>query len=580
MEILKVLLVDDDSIDRMQVRRQLRQLELTLSLAEAETGQQALAMLAAEPYDIVFLDYQLPGETGLTVLHTIRERWPETAVIVMTGQGDELLAVEVMKAGASDYCPKDKLQPALLERLIRYVLEAQVNRRQLKAAENRIWQLAYYDQLTGLPNRSYFQEALKRTLQAEPETTLVLIYCDIDRFKFINDHWGHRTGDQILREAAARLQRLFPEQCLARMGDDEFIILLEGMPADAAGMAAEQALKVLQESFVIEDYEIHCSASLGVVSYPEGGTTAEVLLRNLDVALTRAKSMGKNTYQMYSRALKPTAMDGFVLENELHGALKREEFILYYQPRVSVATGRIVGAEALIRWESPLYGLVPPGKFIPVAEESGLIIPIGEWALREVCRQQREWQQHACTCRDLPVAVNFSARQIFKPQTLELVRQVLAEHALPSQLLEIEITESVGLGNEEYVSQVLQKFKKLGLEIAIDDFGTGYSSLVNLILFPITILKIDRQFIKDLTQADGHSASVVTATIAMAKKLGLKVVAEGVETEAQLAMLRELGCDEYQGFLFSRPVPPELFRQLCCRQVKAMADEGAPALTE
>ena len=424
-----------------------------------------------------------------------------------------------------------------------------------KLAEERVEFLAYYDALTELPNRTLLRDRLAQALAgaARRKNKLALLFLDLDRFKVINDSLGHSFGDLLLQKVAERLQEQAREQdTVARIGGDEFLVVLSSInePADA-GVAAERIQKVLATEFAIQDRSFSVSCSVGISIFPEHGSDGESLIKNADAALYCAKESGRNTFRFFTDDMNAQVMERLTLENGLRQALEQKEFFLLYQPQMEISTGRIIGVEALIRWQHAELGLIPPDKFIPVAENCGLIMPIGEWVLKTACKQARKWQDDGLLA--VPVAVNVSAVQ-FRPEGFcGLIAAVLEESGLAPEYLELELTETLLLSNADMMFLVLQDLKSMGLKLAIDDFGTGYSSLSYLRQFPVGKLKIDRSFIRDVA-VNPDSASIATAIISMAKGLNLKVIAEGVEDEAQMSFLRAHQCDEIQGYFFSKPL--------------------------
>jgi diguanylate cyclase (GGDEF)-like protein len=436
-------------------------------------------------------------------------------------------------------------------------------------AAEQIRQLALYDTLTGLPNRHLFKEQLSHAVARAKRTgeVLIMLSLDLDRFKRVNDTLGHEGGDLLLKEASARLSKaLRPtdyvtrddaesiNDSIARPGGDEFTALLAVRQAQDGAKVAGRILDALSRPFTLGENEIVVSASIGIAVYPLDGGDAESLLKNADAAMYYAKEQGKNNYQYYNQSMNLSAVERLTLEAKLHRALERSEFSLYYQPKVEVATGAIVGVEALIRWRHPELGLVSPAEFIPLAEETGLIIPIGEWVLATACSEIRGWLQDGLPA--VPIAVNFSAKQFLQQDICATVTRVLRDYDVPAHFLEIEITESTAMHQAQATSATLRNLKALGVAVAIDDFGTGYSSLSYLKRFPIDSLKIDRSFVTGLP-GDPDDAPIAQAIITMAHALRLKVVAEGVETEAQREFLAANGCDQMQGYYFSRPVPAD-----------------------
>ena len=427
---------------------------------------------------------------------------------------------------------------------------------QTALAEQKVHELARFDSLTGLPNRNMFLGELDHLLARARRQSLpfAVFFIDLDRFKAINDSLGHAAGDQLLRLMAQRLRNTLRESDLvARMGGDEFVVLIEGgtQPADLS-MVAQKLLGAIAEPVTLQGCGLFVTGSIGIAQYPRDGEDAATLLRHADAAMYLAKHRGKNNLQFYTAELADESARQFALESELRLALNRDELLLHYQPKVDVASGRMVGVEALVRWHHPTRGLVPPGEFITLAEERGLIVPLGRWVMQAACRQIRDWRVSGLS--PVPVAVNLSARQ-FTSETLvgDLV-DAMRRYGVEASAIEVELTESALMAEPERAGEVLHSLSAMGVRLAIDDFGTGYSSLSYLKRFPAKTVKIDRSFIHGLP-ADKDDVAITQAVIAMAHSLGLTVVAEGVETEAQLAMLRSLGCDEAQGYLLGRPMP-------------------------
>ena len=433
-----------------------------------------------------------------------------------------------------------------------------------KASEQRIHRLAYYDALTHLPNRTLFQDRLHTALQSAERQKgwVVLMFLDLDRFKPINDSLGHAAGDRMLKEMATRLLGCVDDDdTVARMGGDEFTLLLQPranreMALNRAIHVAEQILGSLVKPFVLEGREFFVTASIGIALSPQDGNELSQLMKNADTAMYHAKERGKNNFQFYQADMNASALERLELESDLRHALDQNEFVLYYQPQFSGDGKRLTGAEALLRWRHPRRGLVPPGDFIPVLEELGLVVDVGDWVISEACRQLKTWHQNKV--RVPKVSVNISARQFSDGQLGTRIATILKDTGLPPACLELELTESILMREVNEAMQILASLKNLGLSIAVDDFGTGYSSLNYLKQFPIDVLKIDRTFVDGLPSGE-QDAQIARAIIAMAHSLNLAVIAEGVETHEQLDFLREHGCDEVQGYLFGRPMPANRF---------------------
>ncbi|MGA7935394.1 MAG: EAL domain-containing protein [Kovacikia sp.] len=429
---------------------------------------------------------------------------------------------------------------------------------QRKQAEATVRYQAFHDLLTGLPNRMLFNDRLPLALaSAERNGAMAAVmFLDLDRFKTINDTLGHTIGDQLLQAVAQRLLACVREgDTISRWGGDEFTLLLPQIHcAEDAAKAAQRIIDALKPAFSMEGHELYISNSIGIALYPEDGTDAQTLLKNADAALYRVKEEGRNGYQFYTPAINFKATERLVLESSLHHAQACNEFVLYYQPQVNTSTWEITRMEALIRWQHAELGLISPRTFISLAEENGLIVPIGEWVLRMACAQNKAWQ--VAGLPPLRIAVNLSARQFQQPCLVETVSKILAETGLDPCYLELEITETTAMRNATFTTAMLKDFQTMGVHISLDDFGTGYSSLGYLKKFPLNTIKIDRSFIQELT-TDANDAAIVTAVIALGRGLNLSVVAEGVETREQLELLRSLGCQEMQGYLFSKPLPAE-----------------------
>lgn len=434
---------------------------------------------------------------------------------------------------------------------------------ELKASEERIRHLAYYDALTGLPNRRLLEDRLRVALAHAHRNRrqLAVLFIDLDRFKRINDSLGHEVGDQLLVTIAQRLREgVREDDTVARMGGDEFIAVLSDVDnPDHAVQIARRLIELLRQPALIDGQELVVTTSIGISIYPDDSDEAVLLLKNADIAMYRAKDTGRNSFQLYAPAMNARSLEHLALESALHRALERSEFELHYQPLLDAGSARVMAAEALLRWHHPDLGLIPPADFIPLAEETGLIIPIGEWVLRDACRQLAQWQQqgHGTLC----VSVNISARQFHQPDFIAQAGRIVQEAGISPQQITLELTESMLMDDALETIRMLAQLNALGFAIAMDDFGTGYSSLSYLKRFPLDELKIDRIFIRDIERSQ-EDAAIVSATIGLAHSLGLRVVAEGVETAAQLNYLQSQGCDFVQGFHFSAPVPAAEFEKL------------------
>jgi diguanylate cyclase (GGDEF)-like protein len=452
-----------------------------------------------------------------------------------------------------------------------------------KKSETRIYSLAYFDELTELPNRQLFSQDLERTIETalQDDQQFAILFVDLDRFKRINDTLGHSIGDELLKSVARRLEkctratdyiaRFGPGEKsdinLARLGGDEFVIKLYGIDSET-GVAtiASRIISALAPPFNCEGHQFVVTPSIGIAMFPQDGRTCEELLMNADSAMYRAKFAGRNNFKFYSETMRTKSLHRLDLENLIREAVEKNQFRLHYQPKVDLNTWSLVGAEALLRWHHPERGNIRPDEFIPVAEETGLIVPIGQWVLSEACKQIHAW----CSLPSgpVPVAVNISSHQFHAEGLIKDVLGAASAAGIDTRLLEIEITETIMLQDVENTIVALQRLKDAGIALSVDDFGTGYSSLGYLKRFPIDTLKIDRSFVKDLHQ-DADDAAICAAILAMSRQLGLNVVAEGVELEEQLTFLRRHGCNQIQGFLYSRPLPPEQFAEFLAKNVRS-----------
>ena len=433
----------------------------------------------------------------------------------------------------------------------------------VKRYQDELEHQANHDALTGLANRNLLKDRLQQALALayRYERPFSLAFIDLDNFKLINDSLGHDIGDRLLKIAGARLAACVRQgDTVARLGGDEFVLLVtEQERDDRIYRSVQRVMAAISQPFVIDEREFKVTCSIGIASFPRDGEDADTLLRNADTAMYRAKALGRNTFQLYSSEMNANFGERLTLETDLWRALERDELVLHYQPKVHLKTGRIIGMEALLRWQHPTNGMIPPGKFIPVAEESSLIVQIGKWVIGEACAQNKAWQNDGL--RSVPVAVNVSARQLHDNHLVETVRATLESTRLPAEFLEIELTESAVMLNADETINTMALLRGMDVRISLDDFGTGYSSLSYLKRFPVTGLKIDQSFVRDLAY-DPDDAAIVRAIIAVAQALTLEVTAEGVETAEQADFLKAHGCGEAQGFYFADPVPASEMRAL------------------
>ena len=558
------VLVADDNADLRSV------MCMTLDRAgfeviEAEDGQQAVELFQEHHPRIALLDVNMPRMDGFEACERIRSL-PEglaTPILMVTAVDDEEAIQRAFRVGATDFMGKPFDNTVLAHR-IRYM------DRSIRDQE-RIRYLAYFDALTGLPNRQFFARQFAEAVESAKRhgNRLAILYIDLDRFKLINDTLGHSVGDQLIRAVGRRLCNCLrggdlvehrgaaegdQPQSVARLGGDEFTVLVKNLSSvDDASRVADRVMESVSKSLTLAGNEVFVTPSIGIAVFPDHGDNTEDLLRHADTAMYQAKAEGRDRYRQYGGWMDGKSAARLQLENDLRRALDRDELRLYYQPKIHLGSGQLAGMEALLRWQHPRFGLISPGHFVPLAEETGLIRPIGQWVLEAACVQARRWQQD--NSRDVHIAINVSSQQFGFHGFIDWLAGMLVRVALDPRLVEIELTESAIMSQADSKSDPLQALKNLGVTIAADDFGTGYSSLSYIKRLPIDTLKIDQSFIQDVADSS-DSQSIVQAVIAMAQNLGLDVVAEGVETERQLRLLRELGCDQAQGYLIGRPVAP------------------------
>ena len=563
---LRVLLVGEDAAYARLLRRTLREVERTrFEIAVANTTAEACSRLTTAEWDCVLLDLAVSEAAGLESLVRVQAARPGIAVVVLSSQDREQLALEALHRGAQDYLPKGRLEPQLVARAIRYAIER-------KSTEQELSRLALHDSLTGLPNRVLFIDRLERALARADRRprSLAVLFVDLDRFKAVNDTFGHQAGDRVLSEIASRLRSTIrPSDTVARLGGDEFALLCEDLPGpDAPVQVAERICSRLERPFRFGEDEVFVRASVGI-ALAEGPAAAMDLLRDADDAMYTAKERGCGWHACANGLAERRASSRRGLENDLHRAVERGELRVFYQPQVSFRTGAVAGVEALVRWRHPRRGLIEPDYFIPLAEQTGLIVPVGAWVLEEACRQVRRWQAGGPEL-DLTMSVNVSPRQLADPGFIGTVGDALASSAIdPSQLC-LEITEEAVVDDVEGVTETLKVLKTLGVNLAMDDFGRGRSSLSFLDRFPIDLLKIDRTFVERL-RADRGSRRIVAAVIGLAHALGLVAVAEGVEGLEDHAELESLGCDFAQGYLFCEARPADALAPLLAGNVPVAA---------
>jgi diguanylate cyclase (GGDEF)-like protein len=544
-----ILVADDDRAMRFALNDVLQEDGYRIELAN--TGAQALTICERQMPDLILMDAMMPEMDGFTACRRIRvlSEGAHTPILIVTALDDEHSIDMAFSAGATDYIPKPVHFAVLRQRVAR-LLDA------IRAEEN-LNRLAYQDVLTNLPNRAQFMEKLTEVLSRDydEQPNHAVLFLDLDRFKLINDTMGHEIGDLLLITVAERLKGCVRSgDLVSRFGGDEFTVLLENISSfHVAAAVAEKICRAISKHYVVMERELYISSSVGISLYPADGMDGGMLIKHADISMYRAKEHG-NCYRFYEESMEKAVSNKLRLESDLRRALERSELVLHYQPQLDLNTHKIIGMEALVRWQHPELGLVPPVEFIPLAEETGLIEPIGEWVLHQACLQNKAWQQAGLP--PITVAVNLSGRQLEREGLADRVMQVLSGTGLEPRYLELELTESIVMKEPGKTRDILESLRSFGILISIDDFGTGYSSLSQLKHFPFDKLKIDKSFVDDLIR-NQDDAAIVSIIIAIARSFKLKVIAEGVETQEQSQHLRSNGCDEMQGYFFSRPVPAD-----------------------
>jgi diguanylate cyclase (GGDEF)-like protein len=543
--IIKTLLVEDDLEDALLVRGMLHRADPDrFNVIHVRSMGDAFKRLKEERFDVVLLDLSLPDGEGLAGIQDARAAARGVPIVVLGVEREEGLALKAVEGGAQDYLLKSPGNSISVSR-IRRAMERTRN-------EEHVSYLTRFDPVTGLANRTLFRERLDAALAVadREEKPVSLVLLDLDRFKTVNDSLGHECGDRLLQAVAGRLERAGGGD-VARLGGDEFAVIVPGADADGAFHHAREVFEALSSPFNLDGHEVYVTPSIGVSCYPRPSEGADALIRNAEAAMYRAKERGRNNLQAFAPEMAGPASERIRMEAALRHALKREEFVLFYQPQVELASGRVVGLEALLRWHHPQLGLVAPARFIWLAEETGLIVPIGEWVLATACAQAKAWEMAGLGGQ---MVVNLSARQFRQENLTHSVARALETSGLSPRRLALEITEGALMENTRRNDALVAELKGLGVGISIDDFGVGYSSLAYLKRFPVDILKLDRSFVRDIASDPGDVA-IARAIIALARGLSLKVIAEGIETPEQLEVLRAEGCENGQGHLLGRPLP-------------------------
>ncbi len=547
-----VLVVDDDPALRLVLRHTMEQ--DGYYVIEASNGLEAIQTTVRQQPDLILMDAVMPemdGFRAISELKAMRE-YESLPILIITSLDDDQSVAQAFSAGACDYINKPINWSVLKHRVRRLLYTAE--------AERKIRHLAYHDTLTGLPNRLLFMDrmdqAISRAIRAEEKFSLLFI--DIDHFKVINDSMGHEAGDKLLTAITGRLQKtLRRSDTIARLGGDEFTVILENISElDDVILVTKNLLEVLLKPVIINGRKVSVGASIGIAVFPDDGENFGNLLKNADTAMYRAKEKGRNTFEFYTAEMSDVAMYRLELENSLRNAIDKKEFVVYYQPKYDLENQKYWGMEALVRWNHPDEGIISPDDFIPLAEETGMIVMLGRWVIETACAQLSEWKKKGYQINNL--AINISARQ-FREQNLPLLfENILKDTNLKAADIEVELTESTLVENNDKAKDILDTLHNMGLRIALDDFGTGYASMAYLKDFPIDTVKIDRSFISDIP-ANREDMAIVRAIASLTDALDLCLIAEGVEKNEQIEFLKEIGCEQGQGFYWSQPVPAEVF---------------------
>lgn len=552
---IKVLLVENNEAHVELIRRAFEERADEFSLMVSNNLKEARQMLIEIEPDVAVVDLMLPDGRGIELLDN---EINETSIpfMIMTSHGDEKVAVEAMKAGAMDYLVKSEIvfqdMPHAIGRTLRewnHILDR-------KRVERDLKYMASHDALTNLPNRNLFEDRLKHALNLAQRNSeqVVVLFIDIDDFKSVNDAFNHQEGDRVLQIISARLRsQLRVSDSVGRLGGDEFGAIIENVVGvEEISPIAQKILQAVSEPIMIQEREIFITASIGIALFPNNGSDASELVQNADTAMYRVKQDSKNNYKYYSDEMDLRSLEQLELINHLKHAVESHAMQIYYQPQVNIHTWEIVGLEALLRWNHPELGQISPGKFIPLAESTGMIIPMGEWVLRTVCKQINKWLKTGFPF--VRVAINISARQLMDENLVEMLQKTTSEFDIDPSFLELELTESTFIKNIDEAKKILDSIKALGMRLAIDDFGTGYSSLSSLTQFPVDTLKIDHSFSQKAV-SNYSDAMIMAGVIEISKSLGIDFILEGVETQEQYDFYKDFGCEKIQGYYISRAVP-------------------------
>jgi len=554
-----VVLADDDPSIRLMVRHVLESEDF--DIVEASDGLEAIKAVEKHHPALILLDAVMPGIDGFTTCQQIKEKGhTDIPVMMITGLDDDASVERAYEVGAIDFITKP-IKWAVLKHRVKSVVAKVI-------AERKVQLLAYRDKLTDLPNRLLFADRLEQAVirSERSRTSMALMLIDIDDFKLVNDSFGHDAGDKLIKAVGHLISKsLRRADTIARLGGDEFAVIIEGIdsPDDAISIA-DNLTTILEHNVRLDDQETYTSASIGIAVYPDDGKDARTLLKNADTAMFRAKENGRHCFQFYKPEMSVTAMERLDLENSLKAAFENDEFVIHYQPVIDIHKNEIVSVEALLRWQHPDKGMIQPSDFINVIEDCGLIVALGEWLIHSVCKQLRVWQEAGL--KDQNVSINLAPRQFKEQDLVAIFTQAVAENNVDASSLSVEITERTLIDNIGEVESTLKKLRKMGMKVYLDDFGTGYASLAYLKEFPVDVVKIDRAFVAGIPDSEEDSA-IVEAIAGLTRGLKLALLAEGVENERQLDMLKSVGCQYAQGYYWSRALPGDEFEQFYMNQI-------------